>query len=120
MSGDVSLAAYIGYPTDGFADHTALMVIRQSLDNDAKEALVALHGDGMIHLGQRPGKGQRISDTEYRIGSRGGLPGGSSPDSLVTLNVKRIDIKKRENQFSLGSASKASRCTSSARPSPWN
>ena len=57
MSGDVSLAAYIGYPTDGFADHTALMVIRQSLDNDAKEALVALHGDGMIHLGQRPARG---------------------------------------------------------------
>ena len=101
MSGDVSMAADIAYPNGGFGDHKALLVIRQSLDDDAKEALVALHGDGMIHLAQRPGKGLRISDMEYRIGSRGGLPGGKSPDSLVTLYAKRIGIERKGDQFTL-------------------
>lgn len=101
MSGDVSLAADIAYPEGGFGDHKALLLIRQSLEDDAKEAFVALHGDGMIHLAQRPAAGKRISDMEYRIGSRGGLPGGSSPDSLVTLNAKRIGIEKKGNQFTL-------------------
>jgi hypothetical protein len=101
MSGDVSLAADISYPEGGFGDHKALLVIRQSLDDDATEALVARHGDGMIHLAQRPAPGKRISDMEYRIGSRGGLPGGSSPDSLVTLYAKRIGIEKKGDQFTL-------------------
>lgn len=101
MTGDVSIAADIAYPAGGFGDHKALLVIRQSLDDDAKEALVALHGDGMIHLAQRPEAGRRISDMEYRIGSRGGLPGGKSPDSLVTLNAKRIGIEKKGDQFTL-------------------
>lgn len=100
-SGDVSLAADIAYPKGGFGDHKALLMIRQSLDDDAKEAFVALHGDGMLHLAQRPAPGRRISDMEYRIGSRGGLPGGTSPDSLVTLNARRIGIEKKGDQFSL-------------------
>jgi hypothetical protein len=101
MAGDVSLAADIAYPASGFADHKALLVIRQSLDDDAKEALVALHGDGMIHLAQRPEAGRRISDMEYRIGSRGGLPGGATPDSLVVVHAKRIGIEKKGDQFTL-------------------
>lgn len=101
MSGDVSLAADIAFPNGGFGDHKALLVVRQSLDDDAREAFVALHGDGMFHLAQRPDQGRRISDMEYRIGSRGGLPGGKSPDSLVTLNAKRIGIEKKGNQFTL-------------------
>jgi hypothetical protein len=101
MSGDVSMAADIAYPQGGFFDHKALLVIRQSLDDDAKEALVALHGDGLIHLAQRPERGRRISDMEYRIGSRGGLPGGKSPDSLVTLYAKRIGIEKKGDLFTL-------------------
>lgn len=101
MSGDVSMAADIAYPSGGFGDHKALLVIRQSLKDDAEEAFVALHGDGMIHLAQRPEPGKRISDMEYRIGSRGGLPGGKSPDSLVTLHAKRIGIEKRGDQFTL-------------------
>lgn len=101
LSGDVSMAADIAYPSGGFGDHKALLVIRQSLADDAKEAFVALHGDGMIHLAQRPEPGKRISDMEYRIGSRGGLPGGKSPDSLVTLHAKRIGIEKKGDQFTL-------------------
>jgi len=101
MSGDVSLAADIAYPAGGFGDHKAVLIVRQSLADDAPEALVALHGDGMIHLAQRPARGQQISDMEYRIGSRGGLPGGKSPDSLVLLKARRIGIEKKGNQFTL-------------------
>ena len=102
MSGDVSLAADINFPdTAGFGDRKALLVIRQSLDDDSKEALVALHGAGMIHLAQRPDKGLRIKDMEYRIGSRGGLPGGKSPDDLVIAHAKRIGIEKKGDYFSL-------------------
>ncbi|MBN2008275.1 biopolymer transporter Tol [candidate division KSB1 bacterium] len=76
-------------------------MIRQSLDDDSKEAIVALHGDGMFHLAWRPEKGLRIKDMEYRIGSRGALPGGSSPDDLVTAQAKRIGIEKRGDSFAL-------------------
>ena len=102
MSGDVSLAADIAFPDPkGFFDRKAVLVIRQSLDDDSKEALVALHGGGMIHLAERPETGARIKDMEYRIGSRGGLPGGKSPDSLVIANAKRIGIEKKGDQFAL-------------------
>lgn len=101
MSGDVSLAAAITYPDPaGFWDRKALLVIRQDLDDDSKEALVALHGDGMIHLAQRPAKGVRVKDLEYRIGGRG-RPGGEGPDSLVTVHATRIGIEKRGDAFAL-------------------
>jgi hypothetical protein len=102
MSGDISLAADIRYPDSlGFGDRKAVLVIRQSLEDDSKEAIVALHGAGMIHLAWRPEKGLRIKDMEYRIGSRGGLPGGKSPDDLVTAHAKRIGIEKRGDSFAL-------------------
>jgi hypothetical protein len=101
MSGDVSLAADISYPdASGYGDRKAVLVIRQDLDDDSKEALVALHGAGMIHLAQRPEKDVRVKDMEYRIGGRG-LPGGASPDSLVTVNARRIGIEKRGDSFAL-------------------
>ena len=101
MAGDVSLAADIAYPDPaGFWDRKALLVIRQDLDDDAQEALVALHGDGMIHLAQRPAKGARVKDLEFRIGGRG-RPGGESPDSLVPVIARRIGIEKRGDQFAL-------------------
>ena len=102
MSGDISLAADINFPdSSGYFDRKAVLIIRESLDDDSKEAIVALHGDGMIHLAWRPEKGLRIKDMEYRIGSRGGLPGGKSPDDLVTAQAKRIGIEKRGNFVSL-------------------
>jgi hypothetical protein len=102
ISGDVSLASDISYPDSlGFYDRKAVLVIRQSLDDDSKEAIVALHGEGMIHLAWRPEKGLRIKDMEYRIGSRGGLPGGKSPDDLVMAHAKRIGIEKRGDSFAL-------------------
>ena len=101
MSGDISLAADIAFPDpNGYGDRKAVLIIRQSLDDDSKEAIVALHGLGMIHLAQRPEKGLRVSDTEYRIGGRG-RPGGKTPDSLVTITAKRIGIEKRGDNFAL-------------------
>ena len=102
MLNNVSLAADISYPDSlGFGDRKAVMVIRQNLDDDSKEVMVALHGEGMIHLAWRPAKGERIKDMEYRIGSRGGLPGGKSPDDLVIAHAKRIGIEKRGDSFAL-------------------
>jgi hypothetical protein len=102
MSGDVSLAANISFPdTNGYGDRKAVLIIRQDLDDDSKEVFVALHGAGMIQLAQRPEKNVRIKDMEYRIGSRGGLPGGKSPDDLVTANAQRIGIEKRGDSFAL-------------------
>ena len=101
MSGDVSLAADIQFPDpSGYGDRKAVLIIRQDLDDDSKEALVALHGAGMIQLAQRPGKDLRVKDTEYRIGGRG-RPGGTSPDSLVTVSAQRIGLEKHGDSFAL-------------------
>jgi len=102
MSGDVSLAADINYPDpNGYGDRKAVLMIRQSLDDDAKAVMVALHGAGMMHLAWRPERDVRVEDMEFRIGSRGGRPGGATPDSLVTITAKRIGIEKRGDEFSL-------------------
>ena len=99
MSGDVSLAADIAYPdVNGYGDRKAVLVIRQELEDDSIQALVALQGAGMIHLAQRPVKGARVHDIEYRIGGRGER-GGASPDSLVTIIAKRIGIEKKGDSF---------------------
>jgi hypothetical protein len=101
MSGDVSLAADVGFPdAKGYGDRKAVLVIRQSLDDDSSEVLVALHGAGMIQLARRAEKGVRIKDREYRLGGRG-LPGGATPDSLVQVDAKRIGIEKRGDYFAL-------------------
>jgi hypothetical protein len=100
-SGDVSLAANIMYPDPaGYGDRKAVLVIRQNLDDDSKEAVTALHGLGMIPLAYRAEKNIRGKDMEYRIGGRG-LPGGASPDSLVTVTAQRIGIEKRGDAFAL-------------------
>ena len=101
MSGDVSLAADISFPdANGYGDRKAVLIIRQSLGDDAKEALVALHGAGMIQLAERAEPNVRVKDNEYRLGGRG-IPGGTNPDSLVTVNAKRIGIEKQGDQFTL-------------------
>jgi hypothetical protein len=101
MRGDVSLAGDIAFPDpNGYGDRKAVLVIRQSLDDDAKEVVVALHGGGMIHLAQRRERDVRMTDMEYRIGGRG-LPGGATPDSLVTVHAQRIGIEKKGDAFSL-------------------
>lgn len=100
MSGDVSLAADVSFPDpNGYGDRKAVLVIRQDLDDDSKEAIVALHGGGMIHLASRAQKDVRVKDTEYRIGQRG--PIATNPDHLVDVVAKRIGIEKQGDSFSL-------------------
>jgi hypothetical protein len=101
MSGDVSLAADVSFPdANGYGDRKAVLVIRQNLDDDAKEVIVALHGAGMIQLAQRPEKDVRVLDREYRIGGRGGHPGVNA-DHLVDISARRIGIEKRGDSFAL-------------------
>ena len=66
MSGDISLAADISFPdTTGFFDRKTVLIIRQSLDDDSKEIMVALHGGGLIHLAWRPETGASIKQMRY-------------------------------------------------------
>jgi hypothetical protein len=102
MSGDVSIAADIAYPDpNGYGDRKAVLVIRQDLDDDSVQVVVAPHGAGMIQLAQRPTRGARVTDLEFRVGSRGGRPGGASPDSLVGIMAKRVGLEKRGDSFAL-------------------
>jgi hypothetical protein len=101
MSGDISLAADITFPdAAGYGDRKAVLIIRQDLEDDSKEAIVALHGAGMIQLAQRAEKDVRVKDMEFRVGGRG-RPGGASPDSLVPVFARRLGIEKQGDSFAL-------------------
>jgi hypothetical protein len=100
MSGDVSLAADVSFPdTAGYNDRKAVLIIRQSLDDDAKEAVVALHGAGLMHLAWRPEKGQMMK--EVRVNHRSRPNAGSPADSLDIGLARRIGIEKRGDAFAV-------------------
>ena len=67
----------------------------------------------MIHLAERPQKGVRVKDTEYRIGGRG-RPAGATPDSLVSVVAKRIGnaVLRSRDQHSRDPGASASRSVS--------
>jgi hypothetical protein len=91
MSGDVSLAADVTFPNpNGYNDRKAILMIRQTLDDDAKEAMIAEHGTGMIHLAQRPERGALITDMQYRFGG-----------TLAKVMAKRIGIEKRGDSIAI-------------------
>lgn len=91
MSGDISFAADGSFPNpDGYDDRKVVLVIRQSLEDDSKEAMIAEHGTGMIHLAQRPEKGKLITDMQYRFG--GGLNG---------VLARRIGIEKHGDSVAI-------------------
>jgi hypothetical protein len=101
MSGDVSLASDIEFPDPkGYGDRKAVLMVRQSLDDDSKAAMVALHGAGLVHLAWRPEKDASVSDMEFRIGGRG-WPSDETSSSLETISAKRIGIEKRGDEFAL-------------------
>jgi hypothetical protein len=94
MSGDVSVAATIEFPNPaGYGDRKVVLVIRQDLDDDSKEAMAALHGAGLIHLALRPGKDENIREA-YRL-EAGGRPGEKAPAPV------RIGIEKRGDSLAL-------------------
>ena len=85
MSGDISFASDIKLPdTAAFFDRKAVLIIRQSLDDDAKEIMVALHGAGLIHMAWRPAKGESMK--QMRVEKKGAV---------------RLGIEKRGDSFSL-------------------
>ncbi len=91
MSGDVSLAADASFPNpEGYNDRKAMLVIRQSLDDDSKEAVVGEHGTGMIHLAQRPERNTMMTDEQFRFGG-----------TLAKVMAKRIGIDKRGDAISI-------------------
>jgi len=91
ISGDVSLAADASFPEPkGYGDRKVVLIIRQSLDDDSKEAMIGEHGTGMIHLAQRAEKGASITDMQYRFG--GGLNG---------VLPKRIGIEKHGDSIAI-------------------
>jgi hypothetical protein len=91
MSGNVSLAADASFPNPkGYGDRKAVLVIRQSLEDDAKEAMIGEHGTGMIHLAERAEKGASITDLQYRFGGR-----------LNGVLARRIGIEKRGDSIAI-------------------
>lgn len=91
MSGDVSLAADATFPNaKGYGDRKAVLVIRQTLADDAKEAVVGEHGTGMIHLAQRTAADAQMSDLQFRFGGM-----------LDGVKAKRIGIEKRGDEVAV-------------------
>ena len=91
MSGDVSLAADVTFPDPkGYSDRKAVLVIRQNLEDDSKEAMTGEHGTGMIHLAQRPDRGALMTDMQFRFGG-----------TLDGVMAKRIGIEKRGDAIAI-------------------
>lgn len=91
MSGDISLAADTSFPNpQGYSDRKAMLVIRQSLDDDSKEAIVAEHGTGMVHLALRPEQNALMKDEQFRFGGM-----------LAKVMAKRIGMEKRGDEIAI-------------------
>ena len=90
-TGDLSLAADVTFPDQkGYGDRKAVLVIRQNLDDDSKEAVVGEHGVGMIHLAERPDRGASMTDMQFRFG---GMING--------VLAKRIGIEKHGDDITV-------------------
>lgn len=99
MDGDVSLAADVSFPDSaGYGDRKAIVIIRQSLNDDSKEAMVALHGAGLMHLAWRPETGQDMKEMRVDIKS---LSGSAGIDDKLVIHAKRIGIEKHGDDFSV-------------------
>jgi len=93
MSGDVSFAANVSFPVaEPPRDRKVVLVIRQDLDDDAKEVMAAEHGTGMVHLAERAEKDTFIKDMQFRIG------GSLLPQDVLP---QRIGIQKDGDEVAL-------------------
>lgn len=87
MDGDISLAADVTFPNpDGYFDAKAVFVIRQELDDDAKEIMAAIHSGGLVHMAVREHKAADMHETEHVEGTDAEL---------------RIGIQKAGDAFTL-------------------
>jgi len=91
MSGDVSIAGDVSFPNpSGYGDRKVVLVIRQDLNDDSREAMIGQHGEGMIHLAWRPEKGAMIKDIQYRFGGQ-----------LKDVKAKRIGLEKHGDSIAI-------------------
>jgi hypothetical protein len=91
MSGDASLAADASFPDPkGYGDRKVVLIVRQSLDDDSKEAMIGEHGTGMVHLAQRSERAAQMTDMEFRFGG-----------SLANVKAKRIGIEKHGDEIAI-------------------
>ncbi len=91
VSGDLSLAADATFPNaTGYGDSKVVLVIRQSLEDNAKEAMVGQHKAGMIHLAWRPEPSAMMQDMQYRFGGK-----------LAGVTAKRIGIEKHGDEVAI-------------------
>jgi hypothetical protein len=91
MSGDASLAADVSFPNpNGYGDRKVVLVIRQTLDDDSKEAMLGEHGAGMIHLAFRTDRAVFLKDMQYRFG---GLLNG--------VHAQRVGIEKHGDSIAI-------------------
>ncbi len=91
ISGDLSLAADVSFPdANGYDDRKAVLIIRQSLDDGSKEAMLGEHGTGMIHMAWRPETNRQMKDMQFRFGG-----------TLAGAPVRRIGIEKHGDSISI-------------------
>jgi len=91
MSGDLSLFADATFPDPaGYGDRKAVLVIRQSLEDDSAEAMIGEHGVGMIHLAKRSSAGASMDDLQYRFGG-----------TLAQVLARRIGIEKHGDSIAI-------------------
>ena len=74
----------------GYGDRKAVLVIRQNLEDDSKEAMLGEHGVGMIHLAWRPDKGAMMKDAQFRFGG-----------TLAGVKAKRVGIEKHGDAIAI-------------------
>jgi hypothetical protein len=100
MSGDVSLSASIDWPTaDGFGDRKAVLIVRDSLDDDSRQIMAAQHGAGMVHIAWRGEKNGLMTDVEYRSQRQPIAARGERGPQI--LHAGRIGLEKKGDQFQL-------------------
>jgi hypothetical protein len=90
MSGDFSIAADVTFPDpNGFGDRPAVLMIRQSLDDDSKVVMVGQHSrnNGYTHLGDRSEKGAMMTNT-YRLVD-------------PPVKARRIGLEKHGDSFTI-------------------
>ena len=91
MSGDVSLAADVTFPDpNGYGDRKGVLVIRQDLEDDSKEAMAGQHGAGLIHLANRAEKGAQMKDMQFRFGG-----------TMNGVKAKRIGLEKHGDAIAI-------------------
>ncbi|MDQ2752323.1 MAG: biopolymer transporter Tol, partial [Bacteroidota bacterium] len=65
-------------------DRKAVVIIRQSLNDDSKEAMVALHGAGLMHLAWRPETNAMLKE-----------------ERVTEKSAQRIGIEKKGDAFAI-------------------